>query len=350
MVEKPNFKKSILFLLILICFSVFLIGSSVAADKVYQWKLQSGYPHGDLSFELLKGFADDVKKFSNGKLIISVFSDGEIVGVEQLFESTKLKMIDMLHAMGAFWGGVVPVGEIEFGLPFAYTVDEAATFAAKAEAVRNFYYQKGFADLLRQEYAKQGLYWLDMHTYGGPLVLSTKPLNTYDDWKGVKIRDEGIYTEFHNMIGARGTFVSGTEAYMALKLGALDASQWDISAITGLKWQEVAPYWVQTGDNDHVIGHMLINNESWNSLPDNLKEALKKAAKNYWDATVKGYGEEFENAKKMVTAGTLKESKVNSEAVAKHKAIAHEIWNKVAKRDEASAKAIKMIKEWRGVK
>nr|MDA3787264.1 TRAP transporter substrate-binding protein DctP [Desulfobacula sp.] len=330
--------------------SVFTISSSIAAEKKYRWKLQSGYPHGDLSFELLKGFAADVKKSSNGRLVISVFADAEIVPLEQLFESTQRGVLDILHCMGAFWGGIVPVGEIEFGIPFAYTIDEVDTFEAKGEVIRDFYYEKGFVDLLRQEYGKHGLYWLDMHTYGGPFVLSTKPLDTYDDWKGVKIRDEGIYTQFHNMIGARGTYVSGGEAYMALKLGTLDASQWDISAISGLKWHEVAPYWVQAGDNDHVIGHMMNNDKSRKSLPEDLQKILQKAAKSYWSATVKGYGEEYENAKKMVAEGTLKVSRVEPAAIERHKKIAHEIWDEVAKRDEASAKAIKMIKEWRGVK
>jgi TRAP-type mannitol/chloroaromatic compound transport system substrate-binding protein len=135
-----------------------------------------------------------------------------------------------------------------------------------------------------------------------------------------------------------------------MKLGALDASQWDISAISGLKWHEVAPYWIQTGDNDHCIGHMLINKESWNELPDELKKALEKAAENYWSATVSEYGKELENAKKMVSAGTLKESKLTPEAIEKHKKIAYEIWDEMAKRDEASAKGIQLIKDWRGIK
>lgn len=343
-------KLSAIFTALLICF-LFISGTSIASDKkVYKWKLQSGYPHGDLSFELVKGFADEVKKQSNGRLLISVFADGEIVGVEQLFESTQMKMLDMLHCMGAFWGGIVPVGEIEFGIPFAYSIKNADTFETKAQVIRDFYYQKGFVELLRKEYDKHGLYWLDMHTYGGPFVLSTKPLDTYKDWKGIKIRDEGIYTEFHNRIGARGTFVSGGEAYLALKLGTLDASQWDVSAISGLKWHEVAPYWVHTGDNDHVIGHMLINNDSWASLPDDLKKIVQTAAKNYWDSTVKGYGQEFENAKKMVADGTLKASYVDPETIKRHEEIAYGIWDEVAKRDAASAKAIQILKDWKGLK
>ncbi|MGD9823497.1 hypothetical protein, partial [Desulfobacter sp.] len=82
----------------------------------------------------------------------------------------------------------------------------------------------------------------------------------------------------------------------------------------------------------------------------NLKQALQKAAENYWTATVEAYGKEFKNAEDMVKAGTLKESKVSAQAIKKHKEIAYKLWDEVAKRDEASAAAIKMIKEWRGVK
>jgi len=137
MTKKTVLKKIISILIVLLFCGVFTIGSSIASEKKYRWKLQSGYPHGDLSFELLKGFAADVKKISNGKLVISVFADAEIVPLEQLFEATQRGVLDILHCMGAFWGGIVPVGEIEFGLPFAYTIDEADTFEAKAQIVRN---------------------------------------------------------------------------------------------------------------------------------------------------------------------------------------------------------------------
>ncbi|MDA3791443.1 MAG: hypothetical protein PF503_23470, partial [Desulfobacula sp.] len=97
MTKKTIFKKLSIILMALLFCGIFTIGSSIASDKkVYRWKLQSGYPHGDLSFELLKGFATDVKKFSNGKLVISVFADAEIVPLEQLFESTQKGVLDIL--------------------------------------------------------------------------------------------------------------------------------------------------------------------------------------------------------------------------------------------------------------
>ena len=39
-----------------------------AGDKVYRMKIQSGYPHGDLSTDLLTEFAASADKRSNGQL------------------------------------------------------------------------------------------------------------------------------------------------------------------------------------------------------------------------------------------------------------------------------------------
>ncbi|HSL62829.1 MAG TPA: TRAP transporter substrate-binding protein DctP [Desulfotignum sp.] len=327
--------------------AVVMIPQAAAADKVVKWKIQSGYPHGDLSFELLKGFADDVKQLSAGRFEIAVFADPEIVPLEQLFESTKMGVLDMLHAAGAFWGGIVPVGEIEFGIPYAYRIESETDFAKKAEKIRQFFFEDGFADLLREEYEKQGLVWLDMHTYGPvPFILSTKPIETMADLKGIKIRDEGLYTTWHNLLGARGTYISGSEAYLGLKTGVIDACQWDVSAISGLKLHEVAKYWIIGEENDHAIGHMLVNPGSYNKLSDELKQVLKTAAENYWHATVAGYQQEMEMAEQMAADGIIIKKFLDDAAIEAHWKAADVIWEEVAQRDEASKKAIEMLKAW----
>ena len=326
--------------------------TAAAAEKVYRMKIQSGYPHGDLSMELLKDFAASAEKRSKGRLKISVFAAPEIVPTEQLFDATKVGTLDMLHCGGTFWGGIVPVGEIEFGVPFGFKIKEAKTPKESVDIIRKFFFESGFVDILRQEYGKQGLYWLDMHTYGEvPFTVATKCIKTCDDVKGVKIRDEGIWTTWHNMTGWRGTTsVAPEDTYMGLKLGTLDASQWDVSAITGMKWHEVAPFWIRGIENDTAVGHIMINMKKWNALPDDLKEALRGAAKEYWDITFEGYQKETRIVEDMVKKGELTECQLDEDCVRKHAEAAYKLWDELAARDEASAKAIQLIKDWRGIK
>jgi len=327
---------------------VALVGCKAApAPEVYELKIQSAYPHGDVSMELLNDFAAAAEQRSNGRLKISVFAEPEIVPLEQLFESTKKGTLDMLQAGGTFWGGIIPVGEIEFGIPFAYSLPEEKTFEGQASAVHKFFYDSGFVDLLREQYAKQGLYWLDMHTYGPIILLSTVPVKTMDDLKGLKIRDEGLWTVYHDNLGARGTYMSGTEAYMGLKLGTIDIAQWDVGAITGLHWNEVAPYWIQPNQDDQIIGHILVNMDSWNALPDDLKEALAGAAEDYWNMSVTTYAAEVKRAEE--TPG-VEMSWLTDDTVDKWHEVAYAMWDELAVKDAASAKAIQLLKAWRGVK
>ena len=58
--------------------------SADAAEKVYRMKIQSAYPRGDYSMELLKEFAAAADKNSKGRIKIQVFAAPEIVPVENL--------------------------------------------------------------------------------------------------------------------------------------------------------------------------------------------------------------------------------------------------------------------------
>ena len=333
--------------------AVFAINLSVgslnaeAAEKVYRWKIQSAYPRGDVSMELLNDFAADIKKKSNGRLLISVFADPELVPAEQLFEATKKGTIDMLHAVAAMWAGIIPVGEVEFGLPYAYNIPGNKDIVESGAIVREFFFKTGFADLLRKEYAKQGLYWLDMHSYGKLFTLSTKPIKTCDDMKGLKIRVEGSWADYYNMIGARGTYISGMEAYMGLKLGTIDASQWDVSAITGLNWHEVAPYWLIGGQNDVVPGNILVNQKSWNDLPDDLKAVLTQAAEDYYHLLLKVYVAEMVKVAELIKAGKVIESPIDEACERKHEEAAYKLWDEIGARDPAAAEAIQITRDWR---
>jgi TRAP-type C4-dicarboxylate transport system substrate-binding protein len=325
--------------------------TAAAAEKVYRLKIQSGYPRGDLSVAMLDGFAAAAEKRSNGQLKISVFADPEVVPVDQLFDATKVGTLDMLQCGGTFWGGIVPVGEIEFGIPYAYKVPGSKSYRESAAKLREFMFKSGFVDLLRQEYGKHGLYWLDMHTYNEvPFTLATKCIETLDDLKGVKVRDEGIWTVWHNNVGWRGTTsVPPPDTYMALKLGTLDASQWDVSAVTGMKWHEVAPYWIKGLENDTAVGHIMVNAKLWKSLSPELKDALRGAAKDYSQLCIDAYDKEMKIVEDLVKKGAVKKCYLNEEAIKKHAEEAYKLWDELAAKDEASAKAIKLLREWRGL-
>jgi hypothetical protein len=77
---------------------------------------------------------------------------------------------------------------------------------------------------------------------------------------------------------------------------------------------------------------------------------LAGAAEDYWHATVAAYKKEIATVEDMVKQGALKEIMLDEACRKQYADGAHKIWDDLAKQDEASAKAVQLIKEWRGVK
>lgn len=333
-------------LAVAILFTILPVHRATAA-KTFRMKIQSAYPRGDLSMELLKIFADSAKKHSDGQIKIKVFAEPELVPGDQLFGATKQGVVDMLQAMGGFWSGIIPLGNVEFNLPLAYRLNKNMTFKEKAEAVRSFIMQPEVIGLLRREYAKHGFYYLDIHTYGPvPFVLSTKPVKECSDLKGMKIKADGINRTFHNSVGMQAVDMSPTETYMALKLGVVDAAEWDVSAVTGLKWHEVAPYWVKGMESDHTLGHILVSLKKWNKLPEKIKKALHTAAKDYWYASVDAYEKELETVNQLEKEGKITENILSRSCQEQYAAGARKIWTDIAAEDPANSEMIGYIKVW----
>ena len=321
-----------------------------AFGKTYRLKIQSAWPHGDKSADLLPVFAKAAEKRSNGQLKISVFAAPDIVPTENLFGATKKGVVDMLHGGGIVWGSVIPVTNVEFGLPGAYRVPEVESFEGKADAIRKLFFDYGFADILREEYGKQDLYFLDIHVYGPvPVTVSKKAIRKCSDFEGMKLRAEGLNMIYQAAGGAKTMVVQGEETYLALKTGVVDAAEWDISCITGLKWHEVAPYWIRGMENDQAIGEICVNMKTWNALPGELKDALRGAARDYYHATVAGYKEEIEVARQLIEEGKLYEVILDKECQDQYAKVAAEIMEQEAAKDPVTARAIKLIKEWRGI-
>jgi TRAP-type mannitol/chloroaromatic compound transport system substrate-binding protein len=335
---------------------VVLPGCGPAAEEeqpqAYNLTIQSCFPHGDLGADSLHFFADSAHNLSGGRITIAVFAEPDIVPMVDCFDAVAKGTIDMTQCCGAFWGGILPVSEVEFGLPGQWIVPngENMTLSQKAHEVYRFFHEDGFLNLLRTEYAKHGVYYLDVHTTGPvPILVSKVPIVTIEDMQGLKIRDEGIWTRYHNMLGAVGTEISGSDTYMALKLGTLDAAQWDTSCITGLKWYEVAPYWVHGEEFDVLPQHILVNMATWNSLPADMKTALEGAAYDYFEKTLQAYVEDLQKCYDLVTQGVLKESFMDANNLAIHQEKALELWAEKASEDPACAQALELVKKWRGL-
>ncbi len=317
--------------------------------KVYHWKIQSVWARGDLSMESLAYFAQRADERSNGRLKIDVFAEPEIVPLTEVMPATEKGTLDMAQGGGAIWSMEVPLGDVLFGsLPRLWnfpglSVKEGAT------KQRDFLFQSGAVDLIRQEFAKHNLYWLDMHTAGASCCLCTKEVHTLNDIKGLKLADLGGWmADWHATLGwVPVEMLPASEMEMALRLHTIDACMWDLSAVTSFGWNKEAPYWISNENQDpFILQDMLVNMDSWNALPDDLKAALKGAAEDYFYKTIDVYGAQRDAVLEKVKTGEVIECQFDAESQSIADEAAHKVWDKAAAEDPASAQLLKMIEQF----
>jgi TRAP-type C4-dicarboxylate transport system substrate-binding protein len=316
------------------------------AEEVVHIKVQNGFPKGDVSADTLWAFKEGAEKRSDGKLKVSVFAGGELVPGSDVFMATIRGTVDIAVTAPSMHAKGMPIASVEFGIPGAYVVKGDKTYQEKCEALRSFFNEGGFTDLLREEYAKKGIYYLGMHTYSENTVHSVKPYKTLDELQGKIFRTGGAMIEFANNVGLRATFIKPPETYLAFKMGTIDMGTFDTGAFTGLKWHEVAPYWVK-GINDSLLaGGMYMNMKKWNSLSDDLKAALIGAEQDYFDALVQAYKKDYDAVDKLIAEGAVKVISVDAEAQAKFVESGLKLMETEAAKTPENAKAIALIQEW----
>lgn len=108
----------------------------------------------------------------------------------------------------------------------------------------------------------------------------TKPLNSIEDMKGLKVRisTDPIAQGMVTGIGADPTQVSYSELYSALQSGVVDAAEQPIANYKGMAFNEVAPYMILDG---HTLGaiQVVITDEAWDKLSADQQNALVEAGK-----------------------------------------------------------------------
>jgi len=114
------------------------------------------------------------------------------------------------------------------------------------------------------------------------LAHSNKPIRTTADLKGLKYRTSGAWASVvKDIYGGIPTVVPGGEIYTLLQRKGVDAIEWSTpGANLSEGFHEVAPYIIMPGVHQpSFLWEVVVKEETWNALPDQLKSQINAAAK-----------------------------------------------------------------------
>lgn len=114
-------------------------------------------------------------------------------------------------------------------------------------------------------------------------LISTKPVRTLNDFKGMKIKATGVYAAIVKELGGEGVNIPMAETYVALQKGTIDAALAPYDTLAAFKFAEVAKYVTVLDMTSFVYPTRGMNINSYNKLPPDIQKIFDKSMPFYND-------------------------------------------------------------------
>ncbi len=309
-----------------------------AAAAEFNWRFANLYSRGTAFGELYQNLADNIETMSGGRIAVQMMYAGEGVSTNGIFGAVKSGLITMGAPFQPMHAGEMATGIVEMGLPGG--TDNPAE-------LMDLFYEKGFGDILKEAYAAHGLVWLDPYIQPPVYIITKEPINSIEDFKGLKIRAPGADGKFLRNLGASPVNLAWGEIYTSLSTGVIDGSIGSnlIDHRDG-NHVEVAKYMYPLPLDGAQVLPIIVNEKAWNKLPDDLKAIVRGAtAIHAQEQLTKSRLWESQAVADMEAKG-LKWSPEPSDAdKAAWKAASANLWDEYAKEDPYSARLIEVLKK-----
>ena len=323
---------------------VFSVAGEASAEKKVVLRAQSSYPAGlPQLYAPADDFAKIVEKLTDGRVKVKLHPGGAIVPSKEVFDAVSTGTIDMGFTWAGWWMGKFPASVL-FGNSFPNGLQMQEMLA--------WLYTGGGLELWNELYKGQNLVVLEPYGMLGPenFCWSRKPIDSLDDFKGLKFRTVGIWGKCLERLGARVVSLAGGEVYPSLERGVIDAAEFATPAIDRkLGFQEICKYLKVGGIHEPCAPlETLVNERSWGKIPDDLKEKIRAALRiSCFNAINQAMKQDAEAMKFFLSYEGLDVSVLSDEMIQGILKIGNEELDKVAAEDEMFAKVLSSQREFR---
>ncbi len=249
---------------------VFSVLADAAAAKTL--KVQSSSKAGDWAHRFMTdNYAPKLGTMTYGNVKIDVLPTKAVVPHRETIDAVANGILDGDLNAVSYFSGRDPAFAIIGDLIAGYdTVDQVRTFCNHAGG-------REILQKLYDKYTKGRVHVVGCGPYAKEAFVSTVPIKTVADMKGVKVRSpEGLAAEVFRRAGAAPVSLPFSEVYTALEKKVIDAA--DASAhvnnhASGM--YKVAKFPIYPGIHSMAVLQFIVNKKVWNSLGKEGQTALE---------------------------------------------------------------------------
>jgi len=250
-------------------------GTALAQTKTL--KMQSTWPASLTLQDNFKMFAERVDKLTGGSLKIEVLAAGQIVPPFEILDATSKKVIDGGQGISYYWVGKNKAATLFSNTPAGIVGMDQMDFLG-------WIYEGGGLEMWQELYQKE----LKLNVIAFPMMPASpqalgwfrKPIQSVEDFKGMKCRQTGIVAEVYKRMGMNTVNMPGGEIVPSAERGVIDCAEW-VGGIEDLRLglPQVWKYHYTPGPHEmSSVGEVIFNTEVWAALTPQQQEAIRSAA------------------------------------------------------------------------
>ncbi|HEY3074085.1 MAG TPA: TRAP transporter substrate-binding protein [Burkholderiales bacterium] len=310
----------------------------VRAQEVTTWRAQTLWSAAELTHKCFEDFCERVKNASKGRLVIQPFAAGSVTGAFETLDAVTAGVLQAQASWPGYWtgkdAGLAVISDFVFGYQHPW----------QSEA---WFYHRGGLQMLRQAYAKYNAYVVGLSYWGVESIVSKKPINRMEDFKGVKFRSpQGMTAEILTKLGASIVVLPGGEVYSALDKGVVDAADWaTVSMNQRMGFHDIAKYPTKLF-HSMPIQEFTVNMDAWKKLPDDLKALLHTAVREWtWDQVQRIAVDDVRVTRELAAKG-IKLAQWPEPEMVKIRALAQKTWEEWSKKTPLARQAYDSQLAW----
>ncbi len=291
-------------ILVLLISTLFLTGCSVTGGKKIV-RISHGQSETHPDHIGLLAFEKHIEDRLGDKYDIQIFPNELLGAAVKAIELTQTGAIDFVVCSTSNLETFDNIYEI-FSMPYLF--DSVDAYHATME-------NKEITDAIYKSTESSGFEAVTWFEAGTRNFYATKPIETPEDLKGMKIRvqQSPANVKMMSAFGAAAAPMSFGEVYTAIQQHVIDGAENNELALTNNKHGEVAKYYIY--DRHQMVPDMLVGNLNFlNSLTPEERQIFDEAAEICTEAEREAWDKEIENAKQLAMDMGVNFKEVDTEA------------------------------------
>lgn len=242
------------------------------------WKMQTTWPAGMALHTSAVALGKRIEEMTGGRLKIEVLPAGAIVPAFEVLGAVHKGTIDAGHGWSAYWIGRHPAANL-------FSSVAGGPFGMDNVDYAGWLYHGGGLELYRELYLdamKMNVMVFPTDIIASePLGWFKKPIKSWADLKGIKMREAGLTAEIYKEAGITVVAMPGGEILPAMERGVIDGAAFMCPTTDReLGLMDVAKFYHAPGIHRHTgTLELLINKEKWDKLPADLKAIVDVASR-----------------------------------------------------------------------